>query len=250
MNNNSNTNQVKPINILGIICFLFIISCNNSKEKYFITVDEDGLRHVSKYMIYGNDTLEHGLSKVYENDTLLFLCNYNSGRLHGKFIKYHTNGNIHTTKQYKYGNVLGEQFIYYENEILKQYVLYGIDGKPKFFIEYDDKGTITEWNGNAIADWYIYDNDEFGTKLSNDTLYYGFIVANPPKSERNFKVDLMDVNNGVIMNKRFVDFPENSNNIDIKELNIKTKGFVTKAKIEIKLHNFDLVILDSIMLKW
>jgi antitoxin component YwqK of YwqJK toxin-antitoxin module len=205
MNNFTNLNLLITSCILSLY-ILSVVSCNKTEVNYITKIDNEGYKHVSEYLIYNNDTLEHGLSNVYKNDTLYFTCNYNSGRLNGEFIKYHNNGNIHIQNLYVNDKIFGEQFIYFKNRTLEKYILFGLDGKPKFHVDYDEEGNVIDWYGNAIGDWYFNDKDKYGNLLSNDTLYYGYIIAKPPSFIRKFRVELLDLENNLIENNsRLID---------------------------------------------
>ena len=102
---------------------------------------------------YENDK-EHGPISTYENDVLIYKCNYFYNKLHGEVKSWYQNGKLESVTNYIYGLKCGEYIHYDQDQNIKSYGTYD-DNKLhgiRTMIDKDGKITTTKYHYGLIID--------------------------------------------------------------------------------------------------
>lgn len=197
------------------LILILLFGCNSSESKKlgetsFSRVDvwEDGSRVVLTYSDK-NDSLTYLRKYYYPNGHLGSIGQYKEGKMEGKWVWYHKNGNKSDEANLSFGGYIGERKHWYANGEIKQIeYLEGIDypdscctctGKFVNYLENGFKqenhklngkltGEVTEWYPNGIkyytgflidglreGEWTEYDS--MGTKLSVSSYLKDSLIA-------------------------------------------------------------------------
>ena len=121
-----------------IIVFLLSVSCNTPiPKKCPDLLYEDNLTR-------SNGKLYTGRCATYQNDTLRSIQQYISGKDHGKWTFFFSNGDIETSGKFNNGKRVGKWKYYHSNGKIKQISRYRNGEKYGNWLNYDKNGNLIQ----------------------------------------------------------------------------------------------------------
>ena len=93
-------------------------------------------------LTYKNGVLYTGRCSVVKDDSIVSIQQYLSGRDHGNWVFYHSNGEIETKGKFKNGKRIGKWKYYHDNGNLKQISFYKDGEKSGIWSTYDYDGNL------------------------------------------------------------------------------------------------------------
>jgi len=115
-------------------------------------------------------------NKIGKNKTCIYTYN-KDGDKDGSYTCFYKNGKIRRKGFMRQDSLnVDEEYIFYNNEILKEYNFYDPEGCVRYNRTYDLKGDLI----NEQGDFFCYQIiDKFESKVG-DSLYFQIFIANPP----------------------------------------------------------------------
>ncbi len=243
--------------VIATIFIGFIVAYFHTKDEKVYTLKH--YDHQTKetsffnYKIENTDTIIHGkFVKYNEKGVKISDGNFANNHIYGKFISYFENGNI-KAEHFKINKELNSESIWnYSNGKIERYILNDEFGNAVFIIRYDEQSNVKNYEGLALIETFQYKikfKDKFELNIDQylkvgDTLRHEYLLANIPKSERAFKIELIDSENKKI-NRKITDILPAV--LKVEEVLTKKGVNTFRATVEYKFDDkYKTVINDTI----
>jgi len=148
-----------------------------------------------EYILKDGDTVLQGEFLLYNPNGIVIAKGTNlNNEPYGKTSYYYGDGKLESVFFRKNSKISEESFEYYPNGEIKRYIMYDPFGLEAFIATYDEAGELKNYAGFPIMEIYQYkfqhkkkfniQKDQF--LKTGDTLIHKYLIANIPKSKREF----------------------------------------------------------------
>lgn len=185
--------------ILGLVFYYYF-----KDEKVYIDKEYSAsgkLIGINEYVIRSRNPVMHGKFINYnEKGIKIAEGQFIDGEVKGKCIYYYDDGKLESKVFRKNTKITEESYEYYQNGNIKRYVIYDPFGARAFTVLYDEQGSLKSAIGYPLMEVYqhlIANKDKFKVKTNQylkvgDYLKYKYLIANIPKTKRNFSVETLE----------------------------------------------------------